>query len=232
MSPLGECTSLTKFKLIPENVLIPTHLDQIVPDDLRLNFNFLRIHAGKAFRAMMTVVHHRQNRFRALCPSEDKVRQSRHIATINRLKLWCKDHDMYDPTLAPSQKIPQEVIYLCVRRTAYEEWAERYANHLSGFINGPYQQYRLSAEGFGTAIWVARERGRVSHLEYHELMIFYETFMREMTIWEEIIPHLELPGYEDIVYELFEAVLERVENGERLLEVFQRVSFSGEGAGK
>ncbi|KAL2848842.1 hypothetical protein BJY01DRAFT_246219 [Aspergillus pseudoustus] len=232
MPLLAECTSLTKFKLVPENVLIPTHLDQSIPDDLRLDLNFLRISAGKAFRTMITVVRQRKNRYRALCPTEDKLRQSRHIATINRLRRWREDYDPCDPTLAPSQKIPHEIIYLHVSRSCYEEWERSYTNLLAAFINGPYQQYHLSAAEFELAILAARNRERISPVDYHELMVFYRTFMGEMSIWEEVIPRLGLPSYGEIVDELFEAVIERVENSERLFEAFQKAKYSGETAGR
>ncbi|CEL00877.1 hypothetical protein ASPCAL00470 [Aspergillus calidoustus] len=224
MYPLGECTNLTKFKFIPENVLIPTHLDQIIPDDLRLDLNFLRINAGRAFRTMITIVRKRENRYRALCPpTESKYKLYTHSATISRLKRWREDHDTYDPTLAPSAKIPGPVIYLNISRTAYEEWSKDYASVLSEFKNGPYKEYHDSAEDFLAAIRVARDRRKVSHLDYHELILFYRTFMREMTIWEDIIPGLDLPSFSEIVDELYEAVVERVENGETMHPFFQRV---------
>jgi hypothetical protein len=220
----GECTKLTKIKFIPENILIPTHLDQIIPDDLRLDLNFLRINAGRAFRTMITIVRERESRYRALCPpTESKYKRSTHNATINRLKRWREDYNGKDPTLAPTPKIPGPVIYLNISRIAYEEWSESYASQLSEFKNGPYKQYHDSAEDFLTAIRAARDKRKVSHLDYHELVRFYRTFMREMTIWEDNIPRLELPSFSEIVDELYEAVEESVENGERLHPFFQRV---------
>ncbi|KAL3467245.1 hypothetical protein BJX64DRAFT_283967 [Aspergillus heterothallicus] len=228
MPLLGECTSLTKLKLNAENVIIPTHLAQIIPDDLRLELNFLRISAGKAFRTMIIVARQRQQRYRALCPSYDRPRQLRHMATMNRLKLWRADHDIYDPTLAPSQKIPLEVFYLRVDRISYEKWAKSYTSLLSAFINGTYQQFHLSAVEFEGSMLAARRGWRISNLDYHELKEFFGLFMREMTAWEEAIPYLALPTYDEIVDELYEAVLERVEDGESMLNAFQRARTAGQ----
>ncbi|KAJ0417748.1 hypothetical protein BJY00DRAFT_315540 [Aspergillus carlsbadensis] len=233
MNPLGECINLTKFKLIPENVLIPTHLDQIIPDDLRLDLNFLRINAGRAFRTMIIIVRRRENRYRALCPpTESKYKRHTHSATISRLKRWREDYDTYDPTLAPSPKIPGPAIYLNISQTAYEKWSESYASQLLEFKNGPYKQYHESAEDFLAAIRVARDKRKVSHLDYHELIMFYRTFMREMTIWEDVISRLDLPRFSEIVNELYEAVVERVENGERMYPFFQKVRDKMKEAGR
>lgn len=166
---------------------------------------------------------HRDERYRALCPVEpNKLRFIAHTNSINRLREWKESFTSPGgfgpdgPAIAPSAKIPREVIQISYHREAYEEWAGHFNDALNMLRNERYRGYCIAKADFEEMLRVGKNYGNrypgyvIEELEVH----WRDNFVPEMLNWEEMIPRLELPSFEALVEEVFEAVIESVEGAE------------------
>ncbi|KAL4864468.1 hypothetical protein BDV12DRAFT_205665 [Aspergillus spectabilis] len=217
-TPLNESSIPSKFLFEKENLVLPTYLKSILDEDLHASFDKCCLTAAKAFWSMRTISDQRQMRFKFLCPTDDFTRLAGHCNAIDRLIAWREDYDSANPTLAPTPKITRASLALCISREAYEEWAREYNLGLEKYMEGEYQEHRISKGNFEVGIEMAKNGGRLSVGDAWLLGVFFrEEFLPAMKQWEECVALLALPKYEELVDELFWAVAESVEGGEALI---------------
>ncbi|KAL4785530.1 hypothetical protein BJX76DRAFT_324472 [Aspergillus varians] len=137
-----------------------------------------------------------------------------HTKSIGHLRAWKLDYHPHDPTLAPTPKLPGGVIKLHLSRKAYEEWKKDFENLVGLFMNREWKIYRSMILGFENMMDVAKRDGTIPPGVWTELKTFWEkNLVGELRKWEMVIDGLNLPSYDDIVGETFDAVLASVEDG-------------------
>ncbi|KAL2872628.1 uncharacterized protein BJX67DRAFT_376427 [Aspergillus lucknowensis] len=220
MRPLSEHAIPEKLGISREKILLPTHLAQKIPAHVNLEISKLRLACGRAYHAMRKLDDLRQHRYAGLCPSTDILGMKRHLRSLSRLRNWKEDHIPDDPTLAPSMKIPREVMYLRCNEQAYEQWGRSYDRRLYGYLVGPFKEYKAATREFAAALKTARNIELIQEVDYHELTMFQQGFRQEMAGWECFIPKLRRPSFKQLVKEIHSAVLDSVEDGELLFYKF------------
>lgn len=137
---------------------------------------------------------------------------------------WRKDHHPPDPTLAPSAKIPREVIELTIQRPSYERWSHSYMMQFEAFQKRELRIYRRAKIALADAVHKAKATGVVFGFYEALLTTYYAGFLAEMGKWDQYPASLTIPSYDEIVEELYRAAIECVEDGE---EVFRAACWSG-----
>ncbi|KAL4879041.1 hypothetical protein BJY04DRAFT_220637 [Aspergillus karnatakaensis] len=208
-----------------EHLVLPTYIKSRMGEDLLAAFDDCRLAAAKGFWSMRNINEERQKRFKFMCPTDDFARLAAHCTAIDRLVSWREDYTTADPTLAPTPKLPFGGIAINISRKAYEKWAAVYYQTLEAYINNEYQDHQLMKNNFEMKIDIAQNDGTLDKKDAFLLGFwFQEHFARSMKQWEDCIPLLGLPCYEDLVNELFWAFVDSVEGGEELVwEVYGMV---------
>ncbi|KAI9370560.1 hypothetical protein BJX61DRAFT_85801 [Aspergillus egyptiacus] len=233
IQPALKPEEITSFGINSHKLRPPPSLADLLKSDpdLRKAYDRARTTAAAAYLKVRELKRHHDFRYSATCPvhdrnpnhnqdhDQDKVRLKAHTASIHHLRAWKADHNADDPTLAPSAKIPRFAIKLYISRGAYFRWAERYDEAMSRFVRSYYSEYCSARDNFHHAMDIARLKGAVSRYDFERLQAWWvENFLAEMEKWEGSVEGLVLPGYEQVVEEIYWAVIERVEEGEECWE--------------
>ncbi|PTU18575.1 hypothetical protein P175DRAFT_0559396 [Aspergillus ochraceoroseus IBT 24754] len=208
------------FHFVRENLALPRSLQGVIVGDLRDAFNHCRASAARAFRMMKSINRRRELRYKAMCPRDDAAVYLSHADSVHRLWDWYQDYNSDDPTLAPTPKIPSLLMKFRIDHRTYDQWAREYHRLLESFLEGPYRAWLDAKEEMEDLISKARLT-TLNGANGELWQTFWgPRFLAEMEKWEEFLPELALPSYEDLVDEMYHAIRERVEDGERLSKEF------------
>ncbi|KAL4917220.1 hypothetical protein BDW62DRAFT_88775 [Aspergillus aurantiobrunneus] len=210
---------------LANNVKLSAHLSNAVAGDLRDALDKCFLAALDALRTLKAMHRERDQRYRRMCPiDENQERYLCHVAAIDRLRLWTRDYkpEFKDLTLASTAKLPREMISLHLSRDAYEQWADDFDEAMAEFVTGEYRYYCSARAEFEGKMDVARGDGTLSAETLDGLWVYWEeAFLPEMKKWVDFLPQMRLPGYDALVDDVFEALLERVEGAEELWDEFR-----------
>lgn len=164
--------------------------------------------ATLAFRHLKSMEKLHSERYRAMCPRDDLTSYILHAESVDRLFTWGLDYVTGNPTLAPQAKLPSEILHFRVDQRAYNEFAMEYVAALERYLSGSYLAWRELKAKFEQAIPKAgfKEASRQQFLVWWK-----QTFLVEMAKWEDSLPGLLLPPWEQVVDDVYFAILERVE---------------------
>ncbi|PLN81142.1 hypothetical protein BDW42DRAFT_200974 [Aspergillus taichungensis] len=198
-------------------LVIPIHLRTVITGEPAEAFNHCRHAASRAFRTLKRIERWHAHRYSAMCSRDDRKKYWDHNDSIDRIMSWEEDHKPRNPTLAPSARIPAEILALYPNRRAYEEFVRRYNRTFADFVRGSYCLWRQSVRAVDRAV----ARSGLSEMDQQEWKRWWQrAFLGEMSKWEDDVYRMVLPKWEIIVGEVCRAIRRRVENPEALLEGF------------
>ncbi|PKY02763.1 hypothetical protein P168DRAFT_320308 [Aspergillus campestris IBT 28561] len=196
---------------------IPIHLRTVITGEPAAAFNHCRHVASRAFRMLKRIEQCYAHRYTVMCSTTDRKKYRDHGTSMDRIMFWKEDHKPRNPTLAPSAKIPAEILALYPDRRVYEEFVRRYNRTFADFIRGPYCLWRESVRAVDRAV----ARSGLSEMDQQEWKRWWQkAFLGEMSKWEDDVYRLVLPKWEVIVGEVCRAIRRRVEYPGALLEEF------------
>ncbi|PYH45856.1 uncharacterized protein BP01DRAFT_391228 [Aspergillus saccharolyticus JOP 1030-1] len=164
--------------------------------------------------------------------------QITHTQSIDRLFNWRRDYIPGDPTLAPTAKIPCCALRFHIDEAAYTAYATRYTALLDWYLAKVYQPYREAVRAVeeclvpgkghdgghgadGSNSSNAQPETAMPEMDRRQFKRWWEAvFVQEMMRWENRIPLLVVPSFEQVVGEVWEAVGDAVElEGEEISTV-------------
>lgn len=111
-------------------------------------------------------------------------------------------------TLYPAQRIPREMIYLCIDKQAYDEYHARHWRLLEEYRERKLREWERIRENLsGVLRGVSPPVGE----GVRQCIRWWGVFKGDMRVYEEAGRELEVGGFEEITEELARAVREAVE---------------------
>ncbi|KNG82767.1 hypothetical protein ANOM_008515 [Aspergillus nomiae NRRL 13137] len=196
-----------------ENLDIPAHLVTIIPTALRDAFYRARFIAGRAFRYLEYIEIRQANRYQAMCPRTSRNYYS-HQMSVLRLFSWRHDYHWRNPTLAPTEKLDPAILCFHIDQSAYQSYQAVFAKYQDAFMSGPFRVWHDAKR----AVEATAAKSNLSEVEQRMWNQFWRVnFLGEMQKWESRATALAIPSWEEIVDELYDAILECVEGAEDML---------------
>lgn len=200
-----------------EKIKLPCYLQTVLTRESHLMLQKVVDDASLAFRYLKDMEKLRDERYRAMCSRRELSRYIMHAESVDRLFSWGQDHKPHDPALAPPAKISPYVLRFHVDQHAYDEFVERYNKALNSYLNYPYQRWRDSKKMLERMVAKSgvTKIGREAFLRW-----WRETFLAEMAKWEDRLAGLFPPTWEEVVDDVYFAILERVDIGTSTVDEF------------
>lgn len=217
--------SITDYAYNPTSFNLPSYLQ--VPLELSVAQKSLHERAHKAIRGMKELMSYRDYRFNFLCPVSPKTDFEIHCESIKRLLEWKKDIYpresplLRDATLAPSPKLPKEVMRLHLDSKTYGSFVDSYVTYLERYIQGVWADYftwKDVTENIAASV--------LNYFNYREWRHWWDgEFRFEMLKWEACFKLLPMPPWEDVVDELYLMILDRVDDADELANSLSRIAM-------
>lgn len=196
-----------------ENLNIPSHLETIIPAELRTAFYRARYIAGQTFRNLEYLEICQANRYQAMCPRAS-VNYYNHQVSVLRLFSWRHDYHWRNPTLAPTEKLDPAILRFHIDQSAYQSYQAIFAKYQEAFMSGHF----LAWHNVKRAVEATTAKSNLSEMEQRMWNQFWHvSFLGEMQEWESRVMTLAIPSWEEIVDEFYNAILECVEGAEDML---------------
>jgi hypothetical protein len=200
-----------------EKIKLPPHLQTVLTHDARVMLQEVVENASVAFCQLKSMEKLRDQRYRAMCSRRDHSRYFIHAESVDRLFSWGQDHKPHDPVLAPPAKISPDVLHFHVNHRAYDEYKREYTNALERYLTNPYQLWRDSKKKLEQLV----AKSGISEMNHESFLCWWrDTFLAEMAKWEDRLAGLLLPSWEEVVDDVYFAILERVEVGSSAVNEF------------
>lgn len=193
-----------------KKIELPSRLQAVLTPECNQALNKVVEIASIAFRHLKSMEKFRNDRYRSMCPRESLSRYILHSESVDRLFNWGLDHNPNDPTLAPHPKIPPSVLCFHVEQHAYDKYAEGYTTALQSYLSGSYQQWLNVKQELEHV--VAKSGLKLIHRRDF-LCWWKDVFLLEMAKWESRLAGLLLPSWEEVIDDVYFAILERVDIG-------------------
>lgn len=200
-----------------EKIKLPGYLHPVLTRECHETLQNVVDSASVAFHHLKAMEKFRAERYRAMCPRGNLSQYNLHAASVDRLFSWGQDHKPHDPTLAPEPKLSPDFLHFHVDQHAYDEYAKDYTIALESYLSGSYKQW------LKVKMWVEHvvSKSTMNPLERKEFFRWWTgTFLTEMAKWEGCIHCLLLPTWEEVVDDVYFAILERVEVGSSAVDEF------------
>ncbi|KAI9927636.1 hypothetical protein ASPWEDRAFT_186958 [Aspergillus wentii DTO 134E9] len=200
-----------------ENLVLPLHLRAIIPRKAYDAFSHACQAASEAFRALKIVESRHAYRFRAMCSRANSTHYEKHVESIRCLLDWTQNDGVYNPTLAPSPKISADVLHFHVDQRTYDAYVVEYAYMLESFISVPYRNWLKAKVTLERTI----SSSGMSEMDQCQWRRWWNSaFLAEMAKWESRVEGLVVPSWEEIIDEVYQAILERVDSAKPLVDSF------------
>lgn len=200
-----------------EKIKLPPRLHMVLPPECHRVLNKVVATASVTFRHLKGMEKFRDERYRAMCPRGSLTHYSLHSESVDRLFNWGQDHSPNDPPLAAHTKISPHVLHFHVEQHSYDEYAEGYTIALERYLTGSYQQWRNVKREFEDVV----SKSAMKLADRSEFLCWWrDVFLSEMAKWEDRLPGLLLPSWEEVVDDIYFAILERVEIGTSAIDEF------------
>lgn len=152
----------------------------------------------------------RTKRFIAMCRETQGPVFDQHVRSINRLVGWKEQIDLRDPTLAHAAKIPGAVLGFHLDQRAYDSFSNLYIHSLQRFFAIEWAAY--SQRMYDIKHAASRQ---MDHFDYMAWLYWWNSeFKPNMKKWEVYMDDVNLPNWEDTVDELYNMIIDHVEDSE------------------
>ncbi|KAH8425542.1 uncharacterized protein LDX57_003293 [Aspergillus melleus] len=123
-------------------------------------------------------------------------------------------------------KIPPEVLSFTVNQSAYETYVDEFQDEVDRYITGVYESYVKAKKNLDETTRKS-EMGEMNIRMWRQF--WEERFLAENEKWEADLKNVVLPQWDEVVDELNQAILERIEGAERMMGLLQASEREGEG---
>lgn len=200
-----------------EKIKLPPHLQTVLTHDARVMLQKVVENASVAFCQLKSMEKLRDQRYRAMCSRRDHSSYFIHAESVDRLFSWGQDHKPHDPALAPPAKISPDMLHFHVNQHAYDKYKREYTNALERYLTHPYQHWRDSKKNLEQFV----AKSGISEMNHESFLRWWrDTFLAEMAKWEDRLAGLLLPSWEEVVDDVYFAILERVDVGSSAVDEF------------
>lgn len=201
------------YEFQKEHLDIPAHLETIIPAELRTAFYRAKYIAGQTFRQLEYLEIRQANRYQAMCPPTS-INYYNHQMSVLRLFSWRHDYHWRNPTLAPTEKLDPAILCFHIDQSAYQSYQTIFTKYQETFMSGHF----LAWHNIKRAVDATVAKSKLNDVEKRMWNQFWHTnFLGEMQKWESRAMALAIPSWEEIVDELYNAILECVEGAEDML---------------
>ncbi|KAB8079027.1 hypothetical protein BDV29DRAFT_152159 [Aspergillus leporis] len=195
-----------------ENLEIPPHLKTIVPSELREAFECAKLTAGRTLKVLDYLELRYANRFQAMCPSSSPNYHKHHLSVL-RLFSWHHDYHWRNPTLGPTEKLDPNLLGFYIEQTAYQDYVTIFTKYLLWFRSEPYLAWYKAKR----VVEETAAKSKLSDMDRRMWNHFWHvSFLGEMYKWECRIKTLDVPSWDEVVDELYGAILDCVDGAEML----------------
>ncbi|KAI9038049.1 uncharacterized protein KD926_011387 [Aspergillus affinis] len=148
-----------------------------------------------------------------------------HCASIDHLLNWPVLHNQDTLTVSHPPKIPPEILSFMVNQSAYEAYMDAFQDEVDQYITGVYEGYGKAKKDLEETIW----KSGIGEMNIRMWRQFWEEgFLAQNEKWEEDLRNVVLPEWDEIVDELYQAILERVEGADGMMNMLQASERKGE----
>lgn len=186
---------------------LPFYLAVLVPSEVHRALDELRIKASAAFVSFKTLEKYAAQCYFRLCPLDDPKRGPKHWHSMHMLFSFKLPYDAENPTLVPPARIPQSLLRFRVTEDAYHEYTVGFDVLKYDFLTGPYDAY-LDARYRLHELLSACEMSEMDMGRWRKWM---DNFLEEMRKWEDNIDDVSIPTVDEILNELIEMIVEKVD---------------------
>lgn len=162
-----------------------------------------------------------------MCPLSHPQRYIMHSESVDRLfnnnnnnnngesnsRLYNHLHPTTTSIRTPAPeaaKLSRDVLHFHVSQRAYDLYARKYTDVFESFITGPYKKWIDAKRNFEKRM----ANAGLAESDYQQWHRWWITvFLAEMSKWENQLPKLATPSWEEVVDEIHKALLERAEPG-------------------
>lgn len=193
-----------------EKIKLPEHLQSALSRECHDALKKVFDAATVAFRHLKAMQKLRDERYRAMCSRENLTQYNLHAESVDRLFSWGQDPNPDNPPLAAEAKIPSFVLHFHVEQRAYDEYMKHYIMSLERYLAGPYKKWH------DMKMWLEHvvSKSTMNPVDRRDFFHWWlSVLLPEMTKWEDALPGLLLPSWEEVVDDVYFAILERVEIG-------------------
>lgn len=200
-----------------DKIKLPYHIESVITRESHQALDHVLLAATDAFHQLRKMEKLRDERYRAMCSREDVAHYIQHAESVDRLFSWGQDGRPNDPTLAPAAKLSPYILHFHVDPRAYALYMHEYTAALENYINHPYRNWQKAKYMLCHVI----TNSNIHPIEMGEWRRWWnDTFLPEMGKWEDRLTGLLLPSWEDVVDDMYRAILERVESGKTSVDEF------------
>lgn len=203
---------------------LPFYLAVLVPPEVHRALDHLRLSASAAFESFKNLEKYAAQCYFRLCGVEDKTYAPKHWSSINLLFSYKPSNDIENPTLIGGAGIPQSLLRFHVEESAYRDYEVGFASLRYEFLTGTYDDF-LNARYRLEEVLQACE---ISKMDMAIWRRWLEDFLDEMRKWEDYIEDVTIPSLDDILWEVIEMVVERVDFGDTPPKLYDQSPTSKE----
>lgn len=218
--PLGKSIIPNDLGLRTDRIILPPHISNSLPEELRTAYTNLCHEAEKALLYFVSFNGQRELRYIALCPPDDAMRATDHVNAMECLISWSSAFQ--SNSIPPQKHLRYEIAGLHISQKAYEQWAQSYSHNLRQYMDAQYLRYLASEKAFIEEIDIASVKGTLEDDTFYALVTFLQEFLAEMEKLETLVNSLPLPSYETLLHEVFYAITECVEDASLLWERYRQ----------
>lgn len=202
--------SMEGYMFDRQKLTVPLHLQHMIPIDTHGAMQQIRTTAMVALHHLKLIEKLHRKRHQAMCPRSLVEHYDLHVESVERLFNWKSSPKLHDSSLSPVSKISRDVLHFHINQHAYDAYARSYTATLETYISGPYKEWLDAKRNFEKRM----ANAGLSEKDYHEWQKWWTTvFLAEMAKWENQLPKLALPSWEEAIDEIHQVFLERVEPG-------------------
>lgn len=197
---------------------LPFYLAVLVPPEVHRALDHLRRCASVAFEDFKTLEKYAAQCYYRLCGVEDEMYAHRHWASINLLFSYEPSNDAENPTLVEEAGIPQSWLRFHVEEGAYIDYEVGFTSMKYEFLTGSYVDFLNARYRLDEVLRTCE----ISKMDMAIWRTWLDEFLEEMRKWEDCIEDVTVPSLDDILWEVIEMVVEKVDFGDTPPELFDQ----------
>lgn len=142
----------------------------------------------------------------------------KHWSSISLLFSYEPSNETENPTLVGGAGIPQSLLRFHVEESAYRDYEVGFTSMKYGFLTGPYNDFLHARYRLDEVLRVCE----ISRMYMAVWRKWLNEFLDEMRKWEDCIEDVTIPSLDDILWELIEMVVEKVDFGDTPPKVYDQ----------
>lgn len=205
-----EPETIMSYAYDAKDYCLPSYL--WVPEEVRLMHLQIAESAYTVIQGLRFLHQLRSKRFLAMCPQKQGPVFDKHSRSLQQLFEWKEQCDPANPTLAPAAKIPGAILGFHLNQVAYDTYFTLYFNTLAKFNAIEWSTY---CQRMFSIKHVASQQ--MGHADYMAWLYWWRSeFKPAMSKWQVFVKDVNLPNWEEIVDELYDMIIERVEDSDEI----------------